>query len=404
MAPTPVYLGFWIDHLRGPILGSSLTTTARSGNLLIAFVAIFISIVGSSLWNLLRFLVHQLRATDKPQDALHHQQQAVLANSTTATGAALKLVILPSIWKNKVENVYRRSMGLIALALIQVILIICAGLFSSRIAQSSNGVVLISGDNCSTFSGDWDTGPKKGGNSMSTNRSDPQAVLQQLNNAWARDKLLSSIPYARSCYLTGLEDTSAAGTCQYYVKPFLNWTIDYVPCPFGGDLCNTAVNGSLRVRSVLDTAHDLGLNTNYEDRLIYHKTAICAPLRPQVSQCRHVTHSWGTDCVTNYFYGNPGDGDEPSAWTSSALPDVTIPFGVPYLVGSRAYYPGFGSGNNWNASSDLISPNADTDLLGLSVRMSRQICGVVSDLPKQRLCRSQTTYQTNGSFSEWGFI
>ena len=32
------------------------------------------------------------------------------------------------------------------------------------------------------------------------------------------------------------------------------------------------------------------------------------------------------------------------------------------------------------------------------VRMSRQICGVVSDLPKQRLCRSQITYQTNGSF------
>ena len=34
------------------------------------------------------------------------------------------------------------------------------------------------------------------------------------------------------------------------------------------------------------------------------------------------------------------------------------------------------------------------------VRMSRQICGVVSDLPKQRLCRSQTTHQTNGSFLE----
>ena len=32
------------------------------------------------------------------------------------------------------------------------------------------------------------------------------------------------------------------------------------------------------------------------------------------------------------------------------------------------------------------------------VRMSRLICGVVSDLPRQRLCRSQTTYQTNGSF------
>ena len=33
------------------------------------------------------------------------------------------------------------------------------------------------------------------------------------------------------------------------------------------------------------------------------------------------------------------------------------------------------------------------------VRTSRQISDVVSDLPRQRLCRSQTTYQTNGSFS-----
>ena len=32
------------------------------------------------------------------------------------------------------------------------------------------------------------------------------------------------------------------------------------------------------------------------------------------------------------------------------------------------------------------------------VRISRQICDVVSDLPRQRLCRSQTTHQTNGSF------
>ena len=370
MAPSQVYLGFWIDHVRGPILGSTLTTTARSGNLRIAFVALFISVVGSSLWNLLRFLVHQVRSTAEPRDALHHQQQAVLANSTTATGAALKLVFLPSTWKDKVENVYRRSMGLAALALIQVTMIICAGLFSSRIAQSSNGFVLISGDNCSTFTQAVQTDILNHDSSLDFNISDPKGVLQQMAEAWGRDKLFSSVPYARSCYLSGLEDTSAAGTCGYYVTPFLNWTIDYVPCPFGGDLCNTAVNGSVRIASVIDTALDLGVNTKYEDRLIYHKSATCAPLRPQISQCHPEKHSWGTDCITAYFYGNPNDGNGDtgglSAWISSALPDVTIPFGVPYLVGSRGYIPGLGKGNNWNASQELASPNADTTLLGLS--------------------------------------
>ena len=39
----------------------------------------------------------------------------------------------------------------------------------------------------------------------------------------------------------------------------------------------------------------------------------------------------------------------------------------------------------------------------LVVRMSRQICGVVSDLPRQTLCRSQTAHQTNGSFLDTAF-
>ena len=47
-----------------------------------------------------------------------------------------------------------------------------------------------------------------------------------------------------------------------------------------------------------------------------------------------------------------------------------------------------------------LEPNiiANVVVFSLMVRTSRRICGVVSDLPKQRLCRSQTTYQTNGSF------
>ena len=48
----------------------------------------------------------------------------------------------------------------------------------------------------------------------------------------------------------------------------------------------------------------------------------------------------------------------------------------------------------------LYGPNTNLghNSIILMVRMSRQICGTVSDLPRQSLCRSQTTYQTNGSF------
>ena len=142
---------------------------------------------------------------------------------------------------------------------------------------------------------------------------------------------------------------------------------------------------------MLDTALDLGLNTKYEDRLIYHKTAICAPLRPQTSKCHHESHSWGTDCVTKLLLWRWREWSRGcSAWTSSALPDVTIPFGVPYLVGLRTYIPGLGSANNWNASSELASPSADTHLLALSN-------GVSYNAPVRDPWFSATTQQSFGN-------
>jgi hypothetical protein len=48
MSSDPVYLGFWIDQSAGTVLGSTLTTTSRTGNLIVAFLAVFVSAAGSA--------------------------------------------------------------------------------------------------------------------------------------------------------------------------------------------------------------------------------------------------------------------------------------------------------------------------------------------------------------------
>src|SRR5271163_587944 len=109
MSSDPIYLGFWIDQSAGTVLGSTLTTTSRSGNLMIAFLALFVSAAGSACWGILRFTFHQSRSTTEPRDGLHHQQQAILANSTSAIKALTHLAYLPWIWRSSSERPYKRS-------------------------------------------------------------------------------------------------------------------------------------------------------------------------------------------------------------------------------------------------------------------------------------------------------
>jgi hypothetical protein len=72
---TAIYLGTWTNWSRGPIFGSTLTTTKDVGNLLIAFTAFFVAIVATRFWRICCLLLHMYLSTSEPRDAIHHQRQ-----------------------------------------------------------------------------------------------------------------------------------------------------------------------------------------------------------------------------------------------------------------------------------------------------------------------------------------
>ena len=70
MAEATIYTGFWIDWSKDRFLGATLTTTAAQGRFLVAFVAIFVSTAGGSLWQIINYGIHRSRFTDEAHVSL----------------------------------------------------------------------------------------------------------------------------------------------------------------------------------------------------------------------------------------------------------------------------------------------------------------------------------------------
>lgn len=64
-------------------MGSTLTLTQPDANLLIAFTAFFIAFVAVRFWIILCFALHRFYSTSHAQDAIYHQRQAILRNSSS---------------------------------------------------------------------------------------------------------------------------------------------------------------------------------------------------------------------------------------------------------------------------------------------------------------------------------
>lgn len=79
-----IHLGIWTDWTRGPVLGQTLTLSRNNANLLIAFTASFVVFVGSRIWAIACLSLHRTYSTAEQRDALHHQRQVVLRNSSSS--------------------------------------------------------------------------------------------------------------------------------------------------------------------------------------------------------------------------------------------------------------------------------------------------------------------------------
>jgi hypothetical protein len=210
-----VYLGIWANWSQGSIAGLTFTTTLQNGGLLIAFLALYITFTGSCFWTIVSFTIHQISSRQGPQNAMYHQRQAILRNSDTSAAALWRLLRMTWSWRKRtLTATARHSLWSLALSLTTFIAFAIAGVFSSRVATSRGGEVLVLGDKCATLNDSLFTDENVG-----------------LTQTYLASRVKSSVNYASNCY----SNSGSTDSCRTFVKTTLPLTVTRkMPCPFPG--------------------------------------------------------------------------------------------------------------------------------------------------------------------------
>lgn len=123
-----IYLGFWVNRSFDAVHGATLTLDRKRGGLLIAFLALFVSTSGRSIWKILRVFLHFVYSSDKSLDGVHLQRQAILRNTPMALDAAFEFTLIFHAWRRRGANLLRKLLLPAALALSLALAFIVAGI------------------------------------------------------------------------------------------------------------------------------------------------------------------------------------------------------------------------------------------------------------------------------------
>jgi hypothetical protein len=257
----PVYLGVWTNWSQGKVLGSTLTLRRSDGSLLIAFVALFTTIVGTQLWKILAFFLHRYFSTNRSQDALHHQRQIILRNSTSPMRTLAALIKMAAAWKKSSAPVhpFKRLFPLVAVAFVISIALAAASGFSSLVARGSE--VLVDGTNCGFIKG--------------SDFLDNLTAITELLDPYQARQTEQAADYAQRCY----ESKSSSNECSTFVRPALPVSVTSdAACPFDVEICATPSSNLILDTGYLDSLSHLGLNWPAASRFQMRYQLQCAPL------------------------------------------------------------------------------------------------------------------------------
>jgi hypothetical protein len=247
------------------MFGATITITSQYGNLLVAFLALYVGWTGSNLWGIICFGLHQLRSTDY-HDGLHYQQQAVFRNTLPAHTVLWRLTRLGWTWRHNTKGAIRRTLQLLPIILAHMIAFISAAALSARVASAGANEALIKSNVCgwpddhiiSNF-GNWT----------------PEEI-QIANNMFVSMHMSyrEAAAHVRSCYT---DDAPSSSVCESYVKRRIVSKLDTdFPCPFAEGACMTS---AVRLDSrYLDSDLDLGITAARHNRVQLRKVTTCAPI------------------------------------------------------------------------------------------------------------------------------
>ena len=124
--------------------------TANQGNYLIAIMAAFVAVVGGTAWNIISFILHQYRVSEKEQDGLNHQIQALLRNSSAPLSFTQHVLECGWAWRSRARRPLLRTVSLAIVSVFIFGLFFGIGLLTSQLATS--GDVLLRSRNCKQIS------------------------------------------------------------------------------------------------------------------------------------------------------------------------------------------------------------------------------------------------------------
>ncbi|KAI1411759.1 hypothetical protein F5Y13DRAFT_200748 [Hypoxylon sp. FL1857] len=293
MAPVltfPIYIGVWTNWSQGKVMGARLTLTRNDAQLLIALVAFYVTLVTSCIWNIACFVFHHVYSTSEPQDAVYHQRQVLLRNSTGMVSSLWNFVQLLFIWKPRAKGLKRRLFPLIGYTGLLAVGSAATAALSSMVAVDSE--VLLSGSGC-------------GVQGKSGSPTDEKSIIYPRLS----EDLSDAAIYGRRCY--SQTTTFNPVDCGPYVKDkLLSNVYTNATCPLASGLCRHESANVLLDTGLIDSHNDLGLNAPIQERFLFRKRLHCAPVTTEghtakfnISQDRSYTaYLYGYTKHSNFPY------------------------------------------------------------------------------------------------------
>ncbi|KAJ9628419.1 hypothetical protein H2204_009256 [Knufia peltigerae] len=282
-----VHTGLWTDWTHGRAQGLTLTVTTSQGAYLIAFLAIFVRLAGSHLWDLLCYAWFHARQTTGPRDGLYHQQQALLRNNLSDNRAIWQFSAAGYAWRNKVPGSIRRTIPFLFTALIYFLSFSAAGIFSSNVA-SVQSTVLISGPVC---------GELPDVQVFNVSGMIKQAFVSTWRlSAWKNAQISSSSCHAYNT--TGPQQYFQ--DCKAWGRQFVPWNVTAgLECPFANEMCRDGLTVQVET-PFIDSHLHLGINAPAKDRIQMRNVMRCTPVTIDGFKSDMLT--WNETTLSNEYY------------------------------------------------------------------------------------------------------
>ena len=369
-----IHEGFWTNWSKGSIAGVTLTLCPTYATLLTNSLALFVTLSGGQLWTILRFSLHQYRASRTPQasNVLHRQEQVILRNASTNFATLRLMSQIAWAARRKTHKPLRFCVLIVILALVHAIFFMIAGAFSNNIANAGPEVL-----SRSKYCGIWnETYSDIASNGLNEDSLEAMRLSVEYFQKQAHDVQLS-LEYAQQCYLTQ-PHYYMSSTCNTMKNTTLNFkqtTTDV--CPFEKDLCHADSETVVFDTGVIDSHHHLGINAEPANRLTYQRITTCAVLNDTGKVTGWDGAVGGTNANvttangTAYAFYGPSI-QQPTDWTYSysdfvsLFTEFTTSVTIPYQVGSQLALAGFPELGTFTPIAELQLTTADLSLMFLS--------------------------------------